>query len=322
MLENFLHGRRKHVWISVGNDLALDARRDLDDLGCGDPHAGDSSDSDSDSDPDSGSDRKKGDMDVDDDDDEEELNSENSEEKSSDNDDGKNGESGKTVVKSANKSEGNSEAEAARGKEEEGEEEASDAGARKQQRRKVAVGSCGREGSPCASQSIDKNGNDAAAATATAVVKNEEKILAEGKHRGKKGGGAEEKEDKEEGSKGDGEASTCSRPRRQCRYDERRGKRDKKRASKKKDTRKASGGGGGDGKGMEGMDERGGVFIESFQQNKHAYGTIRDGDGVMFLTYSSLVAANRDGKSRLKQVCRRRRRILSSMIMLYILEYM
>lgn len=37
ILENFLHGRRKHVWISVGNDLALDARRDLDDLGCGDP---------------------------------------------------------------------------------------------------------------------------------------------------------------------------------------------------------------------------------------------------------------------------------------------
>lgn len=45
-----------------------------------------------------------------------------------------------------------------------------------------------------------------------------------------------------------------------------------------------------------------GVFIDSFQQNKHAYGPIRDSDGVMFVTYSSLVAANRDGKSRLKQV--------------------
>lgn len=42
MLENFLHGRRKHVWISVGNDLALDARRDLDDLGCGNGALGDS----------------------------------------------------------------------------------------------------------------------------------------------------------------------------------------------------------------------------------------------------------------------------------------
>ncbi|CAN0409567.1 unnamed protein product, partial [Discosporangium mesarthrocarpum] len=35
ILENYLYGRRRHVWISVGNDLALDARRDLDDLGCG-----------------------------------------------------------------------------------------------------------------------------------------------------------------------------------------------------------------------------------------------------------------------------------------------
>ncbi|CAM9634187.1 unnamed protein product, partial [Scytosiphon promiscuus] len=41
MLENFLHGRRKHVWISVGNDLAFDARRDLDDLGCGRPPSDD-----------------------------------------------------------------------------------------------------------------------------------------------------------------------------------------------------------------------------------------------------------------------------------------
>lgn len=45
-----------------------------------------------------------------------------------------------------------------------------------------------------------------------------------------------------------------------------------------------------------------GVFIDSFQQNKYTYGPIREGDGVMFVTYSSLVAANRDGKSRLKQV--------------------
>ncbi|CAM9912839.1 unnamed protein product, partial [Choristocarpus tenellus] len=46
ILENFLRGRRRHVWISVGNDLALDARRDLDDLGCGVPsdEEGDESD--------------------------------------------------------------------------------------------------------------------------------------------------------------------------------------------------------------------------------------------------------------------------------------
>lgn len=45
-----------------------------------------------------------------------------------------------------------------------------------------------------------------------------------------------------------------------------------------------------------------GVFIDSFQLNKYAYGPIHEGDGVMFVTYSSLVAGSRDGKSRLKQV--------------------
>jgi P-loop containing NTP hydrolase pore-1 len=33
VLENTLRGRQKHIWISVGTDLALDARRDLDDIG-------------------------------------------------------------------------------------------------------------------------------------------------------------------------------------------------------------------------------------------------------------------------------------------------
>lgn len=31
--ENFLQGRRRHIWISVSADLHLDARRDLDDIG-------------------------------------------------------------------------------------------------------------------------------------------------------------------------------------------------------------------------------------------------------------------------------------------------
>ncbi|KAG5190489.1 P-loop containing NTP hydrolase pore-1-domain-containing protein, partial [Tribonema minus] len=35
ILENTLRGRNKHIWISVGADLALDARRDLDDIGAG-----------------------------------------------------------------------------------------------------------------------------------------------------------------------------------------------------------------------------------------------------------------------------------------------
>jgi P-loop containing NTP hydrolase pore-1 len=35
VLENTLKGRSKHVWISIGTDLAYDARRDLDDIGAG-----------------------------------------------------------------------------------------------------------------------------------------------------------------------------------------------------------------------------------------------------------------------------------------------
>ncbi|CAK9167277.1 unnamed protein product [Ilex paraguariensis] len=33
ILENWHHGRRKALWISVGSDLKFDARRDLDDVG-------------------------------------------------------------------------------------------------------------------------------------------------------------------------------------------------------------------------------------------------------------------------------------------------
>ncbi|MCI08742.1 strawberry notch-like protein, partial [Trifolium medium] len=31
--ENWHHGRKKALWISVGSDLKFDARRDLDDMG-------------------------------------------------------------------------------------------------------------------------------------------------------------------------------------------------------------------------------------------------------------------------------------------------
>ncbi len=33
ILENYLQGRKKSVWISASNDLFLDAKRDLDDVG-------------------------------------------------------------------------------------------------------------------------------------------------------------------------------------------------------------------------------------------------------------------------------------------------
>lgn len=31
--ENFLHGRKKAIWVSVSNDLKYDAERDLQDIG-------------------------------------------------------------------------------------------------------------------------------------------------------------------------------------------------------------------------------------------------------------------------------------------------
>ncbi|CAN0456050.1 unnamed protein product, partial [Discosporangium mesarthrocarpum] len=49
-----------------------------------------------------------------------------------------------------------------------------------------------------------------------------------------------------------------------------------------------------------------GVYIPSYQQNKLPYGRIKEGDGVMFITYSSLVATSGQGsrrRSRLGQVC-------------------
>ena len=33
VMENWRRGRRKHLWLSIGSDLRLDARRDLDDAG-------------------------------------------------------------------------------------------------------------------------------------------------------------------------------------------------------------------------------------------------------------------------------------------------
>ncbi|CAB1115009.1 unnamed protein product [Ectocarpus sp. CCAP 1310/34] len=181
MLENFLHGRRKHVWISVGNDLAFDARRDLDDLGCGKP------------DEDDDDNRSEGEE-------EEEVDSDESSEE----------------------------------EEDEGEGEGE---------KKRSGGDAGRQRKVPSSSGRVRRGA-AVAADAKLGNKNSEEPK-------KKSGGEKNARGKEEAGSGGG---------------------------------------------------RGGVFIESFQQNKHAYGTIRDGDGVMFLTYSSLVAANRDGKSRLKQL--------------------
>ena len=33
VLENWRCGRKRHLWISIGPDLSIDARRDLDDIG-------------------------------------------------------------------------------------------------------------------------------------------------------------------------------------------------------------------------------------------------------------------------------------------------
>ena len=33
VLENWRAGRHKHIWLSIGSDLRIDARRDLDDVG-------------------------------------------------------------------------------------------------------------------------------------------------------------------------------------------------------------------------------------------------------------------------------------------------
>lgn len=33
VLENWRAGREKHIWLSIGSDLRIDARRDLDDVG-------------------------------------------------------------------------------------------------------------------------------------------------------------------------------------------------------------------------------------------------------------------------------------------------
>jgi hypothetical protein len=35
ILENILHKRKKHIWLSVSSDLKLDAQRDLNDVGIG-----------------------------------------------------------------------------------------------------------------------------------------------------------------------------------------------------------------------------------------------------------------------------------------------
>ena len=36
MIENWRVRRRKHLWVSIGSDLRLDTRRDLDDVGAAD----------------------------------------------------------------------------------------------------------------------------------------------------------------------------------------------------------------------------------------------------------------------------------------------
>ena len=35
ILENWRHGRHKHLWLSVGSDLKIDSQRDLNDVGGG-----------------------------------------------------------------------------------------------------------------------------------------------------------------------------------------------------------------------------------------------------------------------------------------------
>lgn len=35
VLENWRQGRHKHLWLSVGSDLKIDSKRDLDDVGGG-----------------------------------------------------------------------------------------------------------------------------------------------------------------------------------------------------------------------------------------------------------------------------------------------
>ena len=209
MLENFLHGRRKHVWISVGNDLAFDARRDLDDLGCGRPD------------------------DLDDDEDDDDESSSEDEESS----------------QSSEEEEGEESSQ-----EEEEEEESS--GGRQRKKRKGRGG----EGGSASSSTSSSRARRGVAVAAAQKLSNQQK-----------------KEKKRSDEK---EAATIKR-------------REQRRREKEEAKRKER---------ESGVDRRGGVFIDSFQQNKHGYGTIQDGDGVMFLTYSSLVAANRDGKSRLKQV--------------------
>ena len=196
MLENFLHGRRKHVWISVGNDLAFDARRDLDDLGCGGEDSSSSSNNDEDQD---------------------------------DDDDSADDQGG-------------------------GEDPSSEA------ERDLGGGRW------TSSRARTQGGRAGRLRGAVATRRQQASVI-----------------------KGDDEGEEIIES-----HEGRKRKRDhKERAS----TSKGASAGGRRGAMLGG----GGVFIDSFQQNKHAYGTIRDGDGVMFLTYSSLVAANRDGKSRLKQ---------------------
>lgn len=106
-----------------------------------------------------------------------------------------------------------------------------------------------------------------------------------------KEGGRERGGDERDGEDGDAEAEAKEESSRKRKRKRRRGEKKKAREAKR-----------GKEKEKKEVDCSKGVFIDSFQQNKYTYGPIREGDGVMFVTYSSLVAANRDGKSRLKQV--------------------
>lgn len=245
MLENSLRGRRKHVWISVGNDLALDARRDLDDLGCGNPYS-DSDSDDSESESESEFDDEDSDCDN-------------------------------ASHVSSNATFDNEEQN------------------RSKSRRKK------REASDTASKPEERSGGDGEGAqtgSSTSPGRSGGGGESEGGGTGGGGGGSSSRRSSggspvvkdmmdidstavKDSSKGDAEESQDGESK-QAKRLRRRHRREQEKLP-------------------EGEDGRG-VYIKSFQQNKYAYGPIKEGDGVMFLTYSSLVAANRDGKSRLKQV--------------------
>lgn len=266
MLENTLHGRRKHVWISVGNDLALDARRDLDDLGCGNPYSdleSDSSETDSDSEGEE----------------EQEQEPEDVDQASNLSDNTMSDDEMRRVRRKVRKESncvagtGGESTEGSQARVDECSGERSGEGGVKEEQ---------EEARSCTGPGLkDKSGGETAAeaepedVTVAGGAKGEPVPDSVSLEDANMETGGDEEGEQERGGGGRG-ASEPERP--------------KKRRRKRQ--RESAG---------ESVNGRG-VFIDSFQQNKYAYGAIQEGDGVMFLTYSSLVAANRDGKSRLNQV--------------------